>query len=562
MGHLLETNADIMLLNCPHWDLRWPPPGILHVHEALKGNGFRSVFFDVNLYVYTRVEIVSGRPPTRQEMRSYHDLWNPHEDYRWCDKQFIARFLELIEHLARQIVCAAPKTVGFSVSQVNKPFSEALAEAIKKLSPGIHIIFGGFDCLDPELLPSYSEIPDLYVVGEGEITAPALLSALLADGNNAALYDIPGVMVNDEKGHASFRPGTPSQDLDSIIYPHYQDIDLDNYAVNGLKHVLLGTSRGCNWGRCSFCSMPGAFRIRSPENCYEEISYLHREFGVKRFSFTDQDINNDPESLMRLCNLIVAGGLGQRITLGGQLRVSPYSDAEFFRTLRKAGFWGVSFGVESGCNRVLALMKKGITAQMATRNLKAAKSVGLWVGINIIVGFPGETYEDFLETLVWLVEMARDYDLLESLAVAHILRPSYLHEHLEQFQIICDDKFQSTAPTRCCHDWVTTNDPKNTRENRECRREIVLRLVASLGIEIGRPVLTYSYTDMRHLGEDECELWEFVEAKLGMKLSQNRIPAPSKNLVTKWWRYSRRRGVIPAVQATFDFMRRRIEGSV
>jgi hypothetical protein len=68
--------------------------------------------------------------------------------------------------------------------------------------------------------------------------------------------------------------------------------------------------------------------------------------------------------------------------------------------------------------------------------------------------------------------------------------------------------------------------------------------------------------DTKHMGEHERELWDLVESRLGLKLSKTRIPTPSKNLAMRWCRYSRRRGVIPAVKATRDYLRRRIMGSI
>jgi len=539
---ILKQKADILLINCPHWNVFFPPPGILHVHEALKQAGFSSAFFDTNSFLHKHFELYLGDSPSASDVSEHYQLWNSHRAFQWKADDFIVRFRPAIESFVSTVVAASPKVLGFSVSVFSRAFSVALAGAIKERLPEVPIVFGGFECLYPELLPQYSNAPDYYVVGEAEEIAPRLLAAILSGASKAEIYSMHGVMVNDQTGFESFQPARPPQTLDRIIYPQYDDVDLEDYKVSGGKYILVGTSRGCNWGRCAFCSLPGAFRERSPEHVFGEIKYLYDKHGVNRFSFTDQDVNNSPKTLMRTCDLIISAGLGNKITLEGQLRISRESNSEFFVKMKRAGFSYLGFGVESGCNKVLRLMKKGITRELSAANLKAAKSQGLVVGINIIVGFPGETYEDFLDTLTWLVQTRGYYDALDSLAFAQILRSSYMFDRPHEYNLISDRMYNSETMYRDCYDWTTTNDPNNTRANRELRRAIVLDVLGSLGVNLGLTVQVYDQLAMDRMAEPERELLAFVQArmraKLDLKGNTSTVNNKALQALVGVWKYS------------------------
>ena len=222
---------DILILNCPHWNPEFPPPGPLHVHEAVKAHGLSSSFLDVNLLLYRHHELESVAFVNGTSTDEYHSLWNTHLAHRWMDQTFVLKnFSDAIENLAREISIKRASSVGFSVSVFSKVFSLALAKAIKRYSPDLPIIFGGFECLYPDILPGYSNVPDYYVVGEAEESTPLLIRAIRAAQSGTKVYDIPGVMTNDERGFQSFKPIRPPQNLDSLAYPTYSDVDFGGYA--------------------------------------------------------------------------------------------------------------------------------------------------------------------------------------------------------------------------------------------------------------------------------------------------------------------------------------------
>jgi len=552
----LPESTDMIIVNCPHWNVAWPPPGPLYVHEALKAAGFKSSFCDLNLALFKRFELVLGPSASRKEIRDYQSLWDAHKSHQWCQSDFVDRFRGAIDHIAAGIAAKSPKAIGFSVNMFSKTFTIALARAMKRLLPELPIIFGGYDCFYADVLPYYSDVADYYVVGEGEEVAPRLLSTILNRPESEEAYLLPGVMVNDQRGIASFRMALPPQDLNAVAFPRFKDVDLNEYQVEGRKFIWVNSSRGCNWGRCTFCSTISPYRSRRPEHVFQEINYLYRDHGVRRFSFSDQDVNNDPDALLALCDQIIAAGLGPKITLGGDLRISKSCTLEFFRKLKKAGFWFVDFGLESASNRVLKLMKKGISRELAERNLKAAKGAGLGVGINLMVGFPGERYEDFADTLQWLLAMKAYYDVIGGLTTTAIHRRSYLFDHRDEFGVA----FGETKDW-IVYDWTMSTDPRNTLKNRCLRLEIIRRLLIPLGIDLGRTVADIRIP-VSELGADELALWRFVEDRLGIHLPEGAVQSPNTNLFSRGWRYFRRCGFASAFRISVDFARRRIRGSL
>jgi radical SAM superfamily enzyme YgiQ (UPF0313 family) len=556
----VPDEGDILILNCPHWNPCFPPPGPLHVHEAVVEQGLSSSFLDVNLLLYNHPEIVFGGDFNSKALDEYRGLWDHHRAHRWMSDEFVLNtFSHAIETLASEISSRKFLAVGFSVSVFSKSFSLALARAVKNLSPNLTIILGGFECLYPEILTHYSDVPDYYVVGEAEYTAPLVIRAVKSSRLGHRVYDIPGVMANDERGFRSFQPTQPPQDLDAIAYPKYTNLEFEEYpSIRGRRFAYVTATRGCSWGRCSFCSLPGAFRQRSPQHVLEELSYLHHEIGVTHFSFTDQDANNSPETLLEICDLIIKSGLHGRIILDGQLRVSKSSDANFFRKLREAGFNYGSFGLESGCNKVLRLMKKGITREMAAANFRAAQQTGFGVGINVIVGFPGETFGDFVETLKWLIANRHLYDQLESLSVTQLLRSSYMADHPEEYGIRCDSIYSSSKPARCSEDWTTSQDPRNTRANRELRRHILLIIMAKMGVPVGMTLQMGQEPRAADLAENERNLWNFVEESLNVDLASKGSQWPAERLSKRAWRYYRLHGSKKFIIASVEFLKRRL----
>ncbi|MEM3942396.1 MAG: radical SAM protein, partial [Candidatus Bathyarchaeia archaeon] len=139
------------------------------------------------------------------------------------------------------------------------------------------------------------------------------------------------------------------------------------------------SSRGCPY-QCTFCvasQMFGAkFRARSPKSIVDEIEWLIREYGAEAVSFHDDTLTLDNERMMKICEEIKRRKV--KIPWGCQTRVDRVSK-KLLSMMREAGCHEVSFGVESGSQKIINAIGKGITHEQSEKAVKWSKSEGLFV---------------------------------------------------------------------------------------------------------------------------------------------------------------------------------------
>jgi len=238
---------------------------------------------------------------------------------------------------------------------------------------------------------------DFAVEGEGEYTLLELVQSLCGTKERE---EIPGliwrrgnqVVVNER------RP--PIEDLDALPFPAYEHFELEKYLCSVDRRLPLLTSRGCPY-RCSFCctrlSMGNRFRKRSAEDVIGEIQYWY-EKGWSVFDVNDDIFSLDRDRAMKICTLIVERRLDIRFNFYVGLRVDTV-DEELLAAFKAAGCTFISYGCESGNDRVLKAIRKGITVEDVTNAVRITKKVGINHKVNFIIGHPTETYNDAMDTI-------------------------------------------------------------------------------------------------------------------------------------------------------------------
>jgi len=137
-------------------------------------------------------------------------------------------------------------------------------------------------------------------------------------------------------------------------------------------------------------------RFRSAENVIEEIKYRHDTYGVRKFYFSDDNFNINREYALSLCNAIIESDLD--ISWICEARVIPL-DEQLVTQMKAAGCKRVKLGVESGNDRILRLMKKGITVNQVRKAANLLRKVGLPYTFYALIGMPTETREEMIDTL-------------------------------------------------------------------------------------------------------------------------------------------------------------------
>jgi radical SAM superfamily enzyme YgiQ (UPF0313 family) len=298
--------------------------------------------------------------------------------------------------------CENPAPViGLSCMANLLPFSILAMRALKQRYPDRLLVLGGVGskAVEEQILRRFPWI-DIICRGEGELTAPHLLHALRAGGKlNGQLAGVPGISYPDSAGVIRHNPDRPRiQDLDAIGFPAWNKVDLKKYAGYGMM-----TSRGCPYP-CTFCSVAPVWNMeshsRSPANIVEEMEELHRRAGVDLFLFQDEFFVSGKKQVMDFCREITRRKLSIRWKAFGRVNLT---DEEMMREMAACGCVELRFGIESGSDRVLEMVKKGFTAQQVMEVVPKAIEIFPRVDAFYVWGFPFETMEDFNQSLFQMV---------------------------------------------------------------------------------------------------------------------------------------------------------------
>ena len=238
---------------------------------------------------------------------------------------------------------------------------------------------------------------DIYLRHEYESVGPELIDAL-EDG--AALDFVPGLAFRDD-GHVCVTPDAlPIPDYDTIPLPAYDLLgSLDPYFVSaraGKPFTIMYTSKGCPYA-CSFCTVARTrWKDRSAESVLSELEYLHHEYAIRTVSFFDETFTMSKKRVHALCDGIRREGLDIRWYCNTRVHLV---DPDLLRAMRSAGCAGISYGVESGNQRMLDSVSKQATVQQAENGIRWAKEAGIKTYCAFILGLPGETWETAMDTI-------------------------------------------------------------------------------------------------------------------------------------------------------------------
>lgn len=310
---------------------------------------------------------------------------------------------EAVERVRR----SKPKIIGiqsmFSLKSKALEFASLFRDNCELLIAG-----GPQPTSDPE---EFLRHFDVAVIGEGEQTMLELVTE--AEGNlNLSKVDGIAYKQNGE-GKARFTPPRKFiQNLDNIPFPSRELFDNEAYKKYysknfGYTTTSVMTSRGCPF-QCGFCSRPvfgNEFRSRSASNIVDEMERV-AALGYGRVWFADDCFTLGRKRLLRICEEIIE----RRVKVGWEcLSRVDTMDNEVAGKMRKAGCVRVFFGIESGNNRILAMMKKSATVEQAKKAVEAIRQSEIQVGAFFIVGYPGEDSATLLDTVNFASKLPLDY---------------------------------------------------------------------------------------------------------------------------------------------------------
>jgi len=302
-----------------------------------------------------------------------------------------------------------PDIVGMSVLTFNLLDCLEAANRIKHKNKNIKICFGGFH---PTLYPRETcelEPVDFVVIGEGEETFSELIMHLSSERMLSNIGEIDGLAWKDSDGTVIINsPRNLIDDLDKLGLPAHDLIDISKYShalSSGAYTAYIQTSRGCPFN-CRFCDMRMTkFRSRSVGHVFHEIRVL-LERGVKEIFFLDDTITVNKKRLISLCQMLLHEKIKIKYKISSRVNTI---DEEMLYYLKKSGCVRIHFGVESGSQRILNTLQKGITIEQIIHAFDITKRSGMATYAYLMIGIPTETADDLTETLSLVRRIRPDY---------------------------------------------------------------------------------------------------------------------------------------------------------
>jgi len=443
---------EILLVQLPPWDARTAPLGIAYLAANLNSKGIRARVFDLNIYMHNL--------PGRQGERG----WGNDDFFWWQSRHLDENYSLSFDGFAEKILSFGSRVIGFSATIPSLPLLNRLCRRIKKKSARSLIIVGGPAIFFSQVRrAALSKCPaDYLVIGEGEEALYQLLRAIGKKTRPAIKNS--GLSVWREhifSRTACIRQKNP-QDLDGLAPPAFTEFDLVQYSEgsNSRDFTLpIIFSKGCI-RHCTFCSdrvLSYPFRSRRPENIVNEIKgHLVRYPDLKALRVNDLSLNADLKLMEELCDRLIAAGI--RIKWYGQAQVRPDMGVKLLSKMKQAGCCQLDLGVENFSDRVLTMMRKGYDSKEAVSFLKAVKDAGISTNVLLIVGYPGETGEDFQNNLESIRKNAGLIDRVGSLNICGMPVGSELRQYPRQHKVLFPLDIE----------WVT-DDYANTYETRKAR---------------------------------------------------------------------------------------------
>jgi len=428
-----KKQLDVAFALLPYWTPLIPPFGLANMKGYLNEHNYKTKIFDANIDKKF-VKILSnyfnilkkaipenaqgnlinvGNDLMANHLMMHYNLTNQH-DYESVVKDLVYKtynftidsdsiselrfvvdnFFDQLEQFIKRIISKYDITnFGFTVYRGTVVATLYAAEIIKRLKPEIKVIIGGaifsqelpIGTPDFERFLNKADNIDKIFIGEGELLMLDFLKGKLDDSKK--IYELRDV-YNERV------------DINKMVLADFSDLDLNPYT-----YLPSYTSRSCPF-QCSFCAETvywGKYNKRKTEVVVEELTNYKKQYSSNLFLFCDSLLN---PTIDKLSDAFLKNDMD--IYWDGYLRIDKTCTVENTNFWRKAGFYRARLGVESGSQKILDAMEKKIDIELIKKSIINLAKSGTKTTTYWIVGYPGETEEDFQETLD-LIEELKDY---------------------------------------------------------------------------------------------------------------------------------------------------------
>ncbi len=327
-----------------------------------------------------------------------------HKDYMadlfpWLESEAVDPYYD---YYAKNFIPAMHKLEP-DVIAMSCPFSIQVAPAmfmarmLRREMPTLKFVIGGTgisDCAEKVLTdPRFYDYIDYAIVGDGE---EAVVDIVTAVEGKKSFDEVDALWRRDESGEVLRPVKFKNVNLDESPTPDYAEVDFSHYLLPE-KAGIYTTSRGCYYGKCTFCpeSFRVGFRKRSPQRVYDDVEQLVEEQGVKFLHFFDP--LTPPVTLEYVAKQVARDNLDFHWYAEVKFE-KIYTNRIYVEKLSKGGCAQLQFGFESGVQRVLDSMKKGNDLQKIEIILEHLRDFGITMCGTWFIGFPTEREDDARES--------------------------------------------------------------------------------------------------------------------------------------------------------------------
>lgn len=289
------------------------------------------------------------------------------------------------------------------------PILKRVYDTARAANPGIITIGGGGGFSASPILFSQLTGVDYAVIGEGELTDVELIRTLEQGLDVSA---IKGIVYKAADGYHQTDPRPPIEDLDSIPFPSYDGLSMEEYLSNQQidgwynyytyysdtpRFMPMLMSRSCPY-MCSFCFHPmgRGYRSRSLDNFFEELDLWISKYRINGIALVDECFSMNPDIVVAFCKRIQT----YHIAWACQMRAEIYSN-KLMKLMKEAGCIGACFGIESMSEDVLKNMQKHLKRETIETALRISYECGIGTSGNLIFGAENENFETVWESISW-----------------------------------------------------------------------------------------------------------------------------------------------------------------
>ncbi len=331
------------------------------------------------------------------------------------------------EELKKEILTNTPDVIGIYANFLTRRNILRIIDFLKEesLLNQIKFVIGGPDVKysDKEYL-GYGA--DYLVIGEGEQTFLELINALEA---KKGISRIDGIAYKDDSGKVKVNnPRSHMRDLNELPFPNRKKIDLSKYlngwkAKHGYNSITVNTQRGCSFS-CNWCSHAvygDTYRRRSAKSVVDELVEIQKDYNPDSIWFVDDVFTMSERWLTAFAEELKSRDV--KLSYECISRADRLNE-NVIKTLYNSGCEMIWIGAESGSQKVIDLMNRRVDVNQVREMIQLASKQGIKTGTFIMLGYPGETEEDILETIKHLKIANPD---IFTINTAYPIRGTHLH---------------------------------------------------------------------------------------------------------------------------------------